>query len=483
MLTAMRALRVSVELLADTKAGLLINQLKRRLRSPQAIGLAKELIAAWKMAVSHTAAAAAPIMGGAAAQAERRLQSLTLPTSAPSGSAPAEARKRRRSWGSSPAAAGGSSAPAAPQRSASSSASSSSPSAVAADAPPLPPSYSLSAAAARAPSSSPSSRVLRPPSPDSSPSFLSLPSPPLSSCKAALPLYNPNLYSSSTTSQLQRDGGLDEAVERQAGLEGEDEEGFDADVLEAAASSRKRTRGLALDESSLWLPSSLPPPPSCPVLVCSLVQLCVDQLSQPSSFAQLRSLGPLPAPLALAILARAPPEQLRRIEDHSHPQLRADTDPLWRAIVQRRWGSGAGGEEERQLQRMRQAAGSWRSVFDAKVKEKDERVALLGQRLRARGEEERKERRERQGIRMLDNSQASRVLHRQRAKGGGAGGGRSGVSGYARASGAAGGEGAAHAVVFSSSSQAQAASSSRLSQLRKASGAQSKSFWAKRPTA
>ena len=485
-LTAMRGLRLTVELLAETKAGLLVNSLRKRLRTPQALSLARELIQAWKTQVTQlhidpdtpqaqAHAQTQPPAPSASPPAQSQARPpLPVPPSASAASPASPRRKRRRS-----AALLTSSAAVVPAVST------------------APPSYSLTSLTfdPQPLSTLPSPPVPHSSSPPPSCSQSALPSssssasssslfPPLSSGEAALPLYNPNLHSSfpfpSPSGQPQRaDGGL-EAEEVEEG-EAECDESTEQAAASADSTSRKRTRGgLAGDEAAVWLSSSLPPPPSHPVLVCSLVQMCVERLSQPGCLSQLRSLGPLPAPLTLAILARATAEQLRRIEDHSHPQLRADTDELWQSIVRRTWSnsSSSSSSYERQLQRLREALGSWRAVFDAKVKEKDERIQQVGLRLRARGEEERKDRQQRQA-QLIDLRQATNSIHRKAMRGGAGRGGDGGSIGV-RSVGGGGASAAAGGPSSASASATSKAVAHRLSALRKASGAQSRQFWAKR---
>ena len=386
VLRALLTCPMSVEALQATKVGLLVNSLRRRLKGEGA-ALAKRLLDRWKADVAHTATATAPSPGPPSSAS----QATAAPTSSPASSASPPPPKRRRSSSPTPSLS-------PPPRSVP-------PSSSSLLSPLLPlPRYSL-ADLPGPPSPSPALAAGRSASSASAPAAASAAA---AATEAApppqgdddLPLYNPNqhwpyLPSSSASSSATTEPSTAE-------VEGEDGEA----AYVGDATSRKRTQAAGDLAEEL----ALPPPPSHPVRVCSLVQLCVDRLSHPSRLPSLRSLGAIPPALALSVLSRASAEQLTRIEG-LNPHLREDLEPLWKALAAKRWGDEAG------LQRQREELqATWRELFAAKTREGADRVARVGQRLRAKGEEERKERRERQAVKVMDPQQARRSLQQQRER-------------------------------------------------------------------
>ena len=401
VLRALLTSSMSVELLQSSRVGVLVNSLRRRMTGEGAT-LARRLVERWKAAVTAASAASAPPIAIAAAAA--------LSPDPSVGPSPSPRKRRRSSTPSSPS----------PSSSSSSSLLSAAghplPLYTLADLPrPLSPSpshvigRSHSSASSSPPSPAPPSAL-----PSSATALL------LSSQgEGDLPLYNPNLHHFPLPPPS---ASLSTVVPSPAETgDEEDEAAYVGDVT-----SRRRTRAGGDDgeeeegSGGLWA-ASLPPPPTHPVQVCSLVQMCVDRLSHPSTLTSLTSLGLLPAPLALQILGRATAEQLRRVEE-LNPHLREDTQPLWRALTVRRWG------EEAALERRRAALGlTWRHVYDERLREKDERLQRLGLRLRAKGEEERRDKKERQAIKVMDVQQVKRSLQQQRGRGGGGRRGRRGT--------------------------------------------------------
>ena len=223
---------------------------------------------------------------------------------------------------------------------------------------------------------------------------------------SSLPVYNPNLHAAYYLQQKASTGGAEADAVSAAGS-----------AVSVDATSRKRTRREAdfdwLSAASPSSSSSAASLPQSPVLICSLLQMCLDAMSGQAFLSSVSSLCPLPVPLALSVLARASAEDLRRIE-RCNAWLQDETDELWRALCLRRWGAEAEADWGSRGQGGRL---QWRQLYDLRLREKDERLARLGQRLRQRLEGEKQEAR-RQAVKLMDAKQASSSIQgRQRRRG------------------------------------------------------------------
>ncbi len=227
----------------------------------------------------------------------------------------------------------------------------------------------------------------------------------------ALPLYNPNHHSQQSQIPAAASGQPGEAeaepdVDGSGSMEAEVETGaFDL----TAKLRRRHTTDVDMAGSSLPLPTSA-------VCVCSLQQMCVDHLAQPAVVNQLAALPPLPQPLLLAVLQRASAACLRRVQAASGWIKEADLDELWKAAASRRWGKQAVGEEEEARRARGRQQASWRDYHDKREKEKESKLSQLGLRLKARVEEERREKKEKQGVRTMDLMQATKQLEKRGRK-------------------------------------------------------------------
>jgi len=457
----MRALQtcdMTVELLQSTKVGVLLNTVRREL-SEEGAAVAKQLIAQWKeVARSGTA---------------NSTTTTIVSSSAMSASAPTLIAS------SSPAAATGDTT--------TDSAVSSSPTRSASDA--------LRASSERRKrKAADMSRSVSPDPPRPAYTLSDLPSLAysqlaLSPAKAAtyysdtashaLPLYNPNHHSQQPQSAAAANGhsaeGGDES--HSGGADAEDDSGkADADIIAdmdlTAKFKRQHMTDVDLAGSHLPLPTSA-------VAVCSLQQMCVDHLAQPAVVNQLGSLPPLPQPLLLAILQRASVDCLRRVQAGSGWIKEADLDELWKAAAVRRWGKQEVREEEERRSRAKQqqTRSSWKAYYEKKEKEKENKLSQLGQRLKARVEEEKRDKKERQGIKTMDFKQATKQLEKRGKKqptSAAASGGNNGGGGGVSRSNSGG-----HSSVSADKRADKPAN--RLSALRKETGSVSQKFWSARP--
>ena len=96
--------------------------------------------------------------------------------------------------------------------------------------------------------------------------------------------------------------------------------------------SRKRTKTSAVDISAE--PNARPPPVNVPVRLCSLLDLCLDAMSQPNVAAALHLTQHHPPQHIQTIYHNATPTQLAAVSKRS-PHLAADLEPLWRNHVAR----------------------------------------------------------------------------------------------------------------------------------------------------
>ena len=455
---------VTVGLLQDTKVGRLVNSLKRHL-SPDGAALAKQTVDRWKQLVAGATASPPP------------------PHPPPPPSGPSSSDRKRPRPSSSSSQPSPPPPPPPPSRS---------PSLLFPNHPQ--PLYSL-ADLPRPLSPSPASPISRS---SSSPSALSSDQSVSLSADSPLPLYNPNLHHFPVprASPPAPSSSAVAVVSTPTGDE-DDPSSAAAEEYVGDVTSRKRTQAVG-DEvdgedmeggpwgaggtstSAFTSSASAPPPPTCPVLVCSLVQMCVDRLSHPTSLSSLRSLGAIPVPLALSILSRATAEQLSRIEQFN-PNLLEDTDCLWKGLTLKHWGGGESSAEaalESQRAAMTEGIGGWRALYFQKKAEKDDRIAALGEKMKRRGEEAKKEKKEK-GIKPLNLQQATRTMQQQGQRRRGGGGGEGGQ----QLQSGGGGMGRPGEVGMRSrgSTPSKAAAVNRLSQLRKETSGVSKMFWTSRP--
>ena len=294
-----------------------------------------------------------------------------------------------------------------------------------------------------------------------------------------LPLYNPNHHSQQPqTSKAAANAHLGEDAADGGGSGGEKEEDEIGDVDRELDLTAKRKRDHSTDVDMVG--SHYLPLPTSAVAVCSLQQMCVDHLAQPTVVNQLSSLPPLPQPLLLAILQRAGVQCLRRVQAGSGWIKEADLDELWKAAAMRRWGKQEVEAEEHKRGRTQQqnaAGSSWRAFYDKKEKDKESKLSQLGLRLKARVEEEKKEKKEKAGIKSMDIRQVTKQMEKRGKRqptsvpGGGSADGSSGAVSRSNSNG------------HSSSAADKRAdkSSNRLSALRKESGGLSQRFWSARP--
>ena len=292
----------------------------------------------------------------------------------------------------------------------------------------------------------------------------------------SLPTYNPNHHSHQPQTETATDGRSEEANDGDGRMEGETDRD-DSGTVEGEVSvgdfdlTAKRRRQ---PNSDVVMAASYLPLPTSAVAVCSLQQMCVDYLAQPAVVNQLSALPPLPQPLLLAILQRASVDCLRRVQAGSGWMKEADLDELWKAAAVRRWGKQevAQKDDERRTGRPHTAS-SWRAVYEKKEREKEDRLSEVGQRLKARVESERREKKERQAIKTMDVRQATKQLEKRGKKG------KRQSTNSAVADG--GVNGSSGNGISRSNSAGSSSSSNRLSALRKETGGLSQRFWSARP--